>query len=207
MTHRLIAVILAGGRSTRFGRDKASAPLRGRPLLQWVADAVAPAVESILVVSARGQQLPALTVSVPVEVIQDRDEGLGPLAGLATAFEAADAELAFAASCDIPLLRPALVARLADIARDEAADVVCPRIGGFPQPLTAVYRPADCRDPFRRAVEIRSGGLRILAAYRGLRVSWPTEPDLLPVDPDLRSFRNANTPGRLAELDRLLDLA
>jgi molybdopterin-guanine dinucleotide biosynthesis protein A len=200
----LEAVILAGGRSTRFGRDKASAPLRSRPLLQWVAEAVAPAVDRIVVVRAPGQLLPALGQPIPVDLVDDEFPGLGPLAGLATGLAAVAAPLAFACSCDAPLIAPALVARLADIARAASADVVCPRVGGFPQPLVAVYRAPTCAPAFRRAVEAGAGGLRILAAYAGLRVVEPGEAELSPVDPGLRSFLNANTPDRLAEIDALL---
>ncbi|GIW17776.1 MAG: putative molybdenum cofactor guanylyltransferase [Tepidiforma sp.] len=204
MSRGIEAVILAGGRSTRFGRDKASAPLRGRPLLQWVAGSVAPAADRIVIVRAPGQPLPAIDVPLPVEVVEDELPGLGPLAGLAAGFAAVESDLAFACSCDAPLIAPALVARLAAIARETAADVVRPLVGGFPQPLVAVYRPAACLSAFRRALETGAGGLRIVAACEGLRVIEPGEADLRPFDPGLRSFLNANTPERLAEIDRLL---
>jgi molybdopterin-guanine dinucleotide biosynthesis protein A len=198
------AVILAGGRSTRFGRDKASAPLRGRPLLQWVVDAVAPAVERILIVHAPGQALPPLSAAPEVVPVPDEFPGLGPLAGLATGFAHCRAGLAFACSCDAPLIAPALVRLLGAIARETGADVVRPRVGGFPQPLVAVYRPATCLEPFRRAVAARSGGLRIVAACEGLHVVEPAEDRIAAADPTFRSFLNANTPERLAEIESLL---
>ncbi|GIW13143.1 MAG: putative molybdenum cofactor guanylyltransferase [Tepidiforma sp.] len=204
MNHGIDAIILAGGRSTRFGRDKASAPLRGRPLLQWVADAVAPAVDRLIIVHAPGQALPAIDAPLPLDFAADETPGLGPLAGLAAGFAVSSAGLAFACSCDAPLIAAALVSRLAAIARETGADVVRPRIGGFPQPLVAVYRPASCLAPFRAALAARSGGLRIVAACEGLRVVEPSDADLAPFDPGFRSFLNANTPERLAEIDRLL---
>ena len=204
MSRGLEAVILAGGRSTRFGRDKASAPLRDRPLLQWVAEAVVPAVDRLVIVRAPGQLLPPLDLPVPVDLVDDEFPGLGPLAGLATGLAAVAAPLAFACSCDAPLIAPELVVRLADIARAASADVVRPRVGGYPQPLVAVYRVASCLPAFRKAVESRTGGLRIVAACAGLRVVEPGEAELRAVDPGLRSFLNANTPARLAEIDALL---
>lgn len=204
MSRGIEAVILAGGRSTRFGRDKASALLRGRPLLQWVAAAVSPAVDRIIIVRAPGQQLPAIEVPLPVEIAEDELPGRGPLAGLAAGFAAARSELAFACSCDAPLIAPALVTGLAAVARETGADVVRPLVGGFPQPLAAVYRPAVCLPAFRRALETGAGGLRIVAACEGLRVIEPGEADVRGFDPDFRSFLNANTTDRLAEIDRLL---
>lgn len=205
MTNGIDAVILAGGRSTRFGSDKASAPLRGRPLLQWVVNAVAPAVSRIFIIHAPSQRLPDIEATVPLVPVPDETPGLGPLAGLATGFAHTHAELAFACSCDAPLISAALVNLLASIARHTGADVVRPFVGGFPQPLVAIYRPATCLEPFRRALQTPTTNLRIVAACEGLRIIEPSEPSLLTADPLLRSFLNANTPERLAEIERLLD--
>ena len=59
MTETIAGLILAGGKSTRFGTDKAAAPLAGRPMLQWVVDALAGVCEEIVIVAALGQELPA----------------------------------------------------------------------------------------------------------------------------------------------------
>ncbi len=196
----LTAVVLAGGKSSRFGSDKASALLRGRPLLQWVLDAVGQASEAIVVVKARGQVLPPVTSTVPLMVVEDLYEGQGPLAGLVAAFEAVHTPLAFATSCDSPLTEPALIRYLVSRAGD--ADVVCPLVGDHPQPLVAVYRVAVCLPAFRENVE--RGQLRIVVAYAGLRRKTVTGEEAAVADPDLRTFLNANTPERLAEIDSLL---
>ncbi len=201
------ALILAGGRSTRFGSDKASALLQGRPLLQWVIDAaVAGGAQSLVVVRAPGQRLPAsLAATVTLVELDDEFPGGGPLAGLATGLAHIEAPFAFAASCDVPLLQPALIRRLAELAAAARADVVMPRVGGFPQPLVAVYRPAACAPAFRQAIQTGSTGGRIVPACSGLHVLEPGEAELRAVDPDLRSFLNANTPARLDEISRLLE--
>ncbi|MCX7619176.1 hypothetical protein, partial [Tepidiforma sp.] len=82
-------------------------------------------------------------------------------------------------------------------------DVVRPFVGGFPQPLVAVYRPATCLPVFERALARREGGLRIVAACEGLRLVEPPGVELEAFDPGLRSFLNANTPDRLAEIEQL----
>lgn len=193
-------VVLAGGKSTRFGSDKASALLRGRPLLQWVLDAVGAASEAVVVVKARGQVLPAVACPVPWVVVEDIYEAQGPLAGLVAGFERVQTPLAFATSCDSPLLAPTLVSHLAGLAGE--ADIVCPEVGGRHQPLAAIYRPASCLPAFRRSVE--SGRLRIIDGFEGLRVQMVAERELVDVDQRLLSFENANTPERLAEIDRLV---
>src|SRR5688572_21072822 len=138
-THEPVTgLIVAGGKSTRFGTDKASAIVAGRPLLEWVVGGVSSACEAIVVVRAQGQQLPEVRGRIPLTVVEDLYREKGPLAGLVSGFPAVTTPLAFAASCDVPLVRPALVSGLAMLTR--GSDVVVPHVEGFPQPLLAVYR-------------------------------------------------------------------
>jgi molybdopterin-guanine dinucleotide biosynthesis protein A len=196
----LTAVIVAGGKSTRFGSDKASAVVAGRTLLEWVVRGVAPACEAVVVVRARGQDLPAFETDLPVMVVEDVYEAKGPLAGLVAGFAAVSTPLAFAASCDVPLVRPALVSGLAALSGEH--DIVIPHVDGFPQPLLAVYRAGVCLPAFRRAVE--EDRLKITVAFAGLRVRAAREPELRGLDPGLESFRNVNRADDLGEIEALL---
>lgn len=196
----LTGLILAGGRSTRFGSDKASAPLAGRPMLQWVVDALATVCARLVIVRAAGQQLPPLELSLPLDIADDRWEARGPLAGLASGFPLVESEYCFAASCDAPLLQPRLVEHLA--ARARSHDVTCVDVDGYRNPLVAVYRPPACLGPFARAVE--ANNLKITAAFDDLDVLVISEAEARTVDPELLSFRNANRPETLAEIETLL---
>ena len=201
MSTGVTGVIVAGGLSRRFGSDKASASLRGRPLLQWVRDALAPAVNEIVIVTAAGQTLPPMHPAVPVIVVEDREPERGPLAGLATGFTVAASPVCFAASCDAPLLQTAVVERVIGALADH--DAVLPEVGGHQQPLAAAYR----REPCLAAAEatLAGGGNRVIDAFADLDVLALGEDRLTRVDPDLRSFRNANTPEELAAIATLLD--
>jgi len=201
MPERVAGVIVAGGLSRRFGSDKASANLRGRPLLQWVRDALAPVVDELVVVTAAGQALPPMHPAIPVTVVEDREPERGPLAGLAAGFAATAAPVCFAASCDAPLLRTAVVERILEALGGHEA--VIPEVGGYPQPLAGAYR----REPALTAAEaaLASGANKVIDAFAALDALAFAEDDLARVDPDLRSFRNANTPEALAELVALLD--
>ena len=196
----LSAVILAGGKSSRFGSDKASALLLGRPLLQWVVSALEPVCAAFVVVRANGQVLPDITSVRPILEAEDRYDGKGPLAGLVTGFAAVQTDLAFAVSCDAPLVRPALVELLLERATD--ADIVCPLVEARLQPLVSLYRVQTCLPVFRAAVEAEQ--LKITAAFGRLRLTIVDESSVRSVDPDLRSFRNANRPETLAEIEALL---
>lgn len=193
-------VIVAGGKSTRFGSDKASAVVAGRTLLEWVMRGVAPACEAVVVVRAKAQELPAFAADVPVTVVEDLYEAKGPLAGLVAGFGAVSTPLAFAASCDVPLVRPALVSGLAALA--EGYDIVVPHVDGFPQPLLAVYRAGVCLPAFRQSVD--EDRLKITVAFAGLRVRPARESDLRALDPGLESFRNVNRSDDLGEIEALL---
>ncbi|MBA4179046.1 MAG: molybdopterin-guanine dinucleotide biosynthesis protein MobA [Anaerolinea sp.] len=197
----LTGLILAGGKSSRFGSDKASALLRGRTLLQWALEALEPAVDAMVVVKAAGQQLPPVKSRLTVTVVEDEYKAMGPLAGLATGFRAVATEFCFATACDAPLLLPEVVRLLA--AKAEDADVVVPDVDGFMQPLAAIYRPAACLPVFDE--RIARGALKIVPAFDGLRTIVVDEDELRTVDPGLRSFRNANRPERLAEIEALLE--
>lgn len=201
MSESVTGIIVAGGKSRRFGSDKASANLRGRPLLQWVRDALAPVVDEIVVVTAAGQTLPPMHPSIPVTAVEDREPGRGPLAGLATGFAVAASPVCFATSCDAPLLQTRVVERVVAALGSHAA--VLPQVGGYPQPLAAAYR----RELALAAAEaaLAAAVNKVIAAFAGLDVLALGEDRLTPVDPDLRSFRSANTPEELASLASLLD--
>ncbi len=198
----LCAIILAGGRSTRFGSDKASALLCGRPLLGWVVQAAAEACEQVIVVRAKGQVLPLFEPRAPFRVVEDGHDGLGPLAGIIAGLRASDSERCLVCSCDAPLLRPGLVEFLDTQFTAGAADVVLPVANDHPQPLLAIYRREVALPVFEAA--LAAGDLkinRIIAALATLRVE---ESALLRFDPALDSFRNCNTPDALAGLQARL---
>lgn len=193
-------LVLAGGRSTRFGSDKASAPLRGRPLLQWVVAALEVQCRQIVIVKASGQVLPALETTAALTIVEDRYPGKGPLAGLVTGFPHVKSALCFATSCDAPLLRPGLVEYLRRLAEDY--DVVCPFVDGFHQPLAALYRAERCLPVFED--NVARDLLRIVPAFEGLRTRLVSEDEVREADPAFDSFRNANRPERLAEVEAIL---
>ena len=196
----LTAIILAGGKSTRFGADKASAIVAGKPMLQWVVGALGEVCSELIIVTRQGQSLPWLESSVPRRVATDEAPGLGPLGGLVTGLGLARTELCFATSCDAPLLKPGLVRELASLAGDY--DVVCPEVGGRAQPLVAVYRTATCLPAFRH--QVRMGALKLVEAVGNVRVRKVPADELRAEDPALDSFVNANHPGIVGEIESRL---
>ncbi|WP_374525882.1 molybdenum cofactor guanylyltransferase [Sphingopyxis sp.] len=121
----IAGVVLAGGASSRFGRDKAEEIWRGRTLLDWSIAALDPLCEIVFV---SGREHPDR------ESVTDRPRpGLGPLGGLAGALSAAHErgyERLLSLPCDTPQLPKGLLDRLAEQKAAFAAD--CPVIGIWP---------------------------------------------------------------------------
>lgn len=93
----LVAYILAGGQSTRFGSDKARALLHGEPLLVRLAESLRRAGLSVFAVGQRDGQYRDLGI----ETIGDIEPGLGPVGGLRTALEHRRDGWCLVCSCDL----------------------------------------------------------------------------------------------------------
>ncbi len=138
----LYGLVLAGGRSSRMGADKAALPYRGRSQLERTMELIAPHVERAFVSVGRGQGADPLRSRYAQ--IPDRQEGLGPLAGILAAQESHPHAAWLVLACDLPRLDAATLAHLV-AARDAAAPATAYRSGhdGLPEPLCAIYEPGS----------------------------------------------------------------
>lgn len=188
-------IVLAGGRSTRMGVDKARVDWQGTPLAAHVAALVRAAVPGpVVVVGAPGQELPPLPGGV--ETVADATEGHGPLEGLHAGLVALEgrAETAFATGVDGALLRPALIDLLAGVLGRSGAQAAVPCLAADRRPLPAVYR-VDLA-PIVRALLDR-GERRLRGLLEVVDVAAVPEQELRRVDPRLVSLAPMNTPDEL----------
>jgi molybdopterin-guanine dinucleotide biosynthesis protein A len=125
----ILGAILAGGRARRFGGDKALASLNGRPLIAHVLEALAPAVDRV-VVCGRSYGTLHYLADMP-------GPDFGPLGGINAALAYASAQgwsRVVTFPCDTPHISPILIARL--IACERATILTeCPVIGSWPSAL------------------------------------------------------------------------
>lgn len=185
-------IILAGGLSTRMGRDKATLPWENGDLLHAVAAALAPACRRLIVVSNT-----ARTLHFTAQVVPDNYPHMGPLAGLEAGLAASEAELNFLAACDMPFLTPAVVRYLAQCAA--RWDAAVPWVDGRYHPLCASYR-RTCLSPVRAL--LAAGRRRVIDLFSLIKVRPVRSEELAPLDGELRFLININDPAQYASLRR-----
>jgi len=131
------AVILAGGKSTRMGRDKAWLPLDGQPLLARQIAVVRELDPVELFISGRGDTDYS---SLGYPVLTDMFPDAGPLAGITTGLLAANAPLVLILAVDMPEMSSAILRHL--VGRCGEGTGVVPHVGHRLEPLAALYPKA-----------------------------------------------------------------
>ena len=192
------ALVLAGGRSTRFGeRDKAVADLAGTPMIRRVVDRIAPVVDEVVINCRAGQVDPITDALVGsgfgATFAVDRDPDEGPMAGIARGLEAVSAEYALVVACDMPFVDPDFAAYLFE--RAAGHDAAVPRPDEWYQTTQAVYRTEAMAAACRRALDRDEH--RIVAPLSELDDVVVDASEIEQVA-SLDTFENVNTPEEFA---------
>jgi molybdopterin-guanine dinucleotide biosynthesis protein A len=185
---KVAGIVLCGGRSTRMGTPKAMLPFGPETMLQRVVRLLSGAVDPIIAVAALEQELPELP---NVQVARDELEQRGPLEGLRVGLKALPSTVgaAYVTSCDVPLLVPAFASRMVELLGDY--DIAVMEVGGFPHPLSAVYR----REVLPRVESLLGADkLRPVFLFDAVKTRRVQPSEMLSVDPQLLTLRNLNTP-------------
>jgi molybdopterin-guanine dinucleotide biosynthesis protein A len=187
---KVVAVIQAGGKSTRMGGEpKALLDVGGRRIIERVVDVLAPVLGAPLVVT----NTPELYAFLGLAMVPDVHPDTGSLGGIYSGLAASGGDAAFTVACDMPFLHPELV-RLV-VARAGEADVVIPRVGDQLETMHACY--ARTCLPFIEA-RIAARRLKIVGFFEQVRVIEISEEAVRAHrDPEV-AFMNVNTPEELA---------
>jgi molybdopterin-guanine dinucleotide biosynthesis protein A len=208
--------VLAGGRSTRMGQDKALLSLAGRSLLDRALDKLRalPLAGAPRIAAARSD------LSAHAAVIADLHPGCGPLSGIEAALTASARPLNVFLPVDIPLLPANFLLWMLQRAETTGAVMTVPRVNGWPQPLCAVYH----RDLLGHiTASLRAGDYKVMpvvmAAAGAHSSSHPMDifdvelvssanSELLALSPlpPHRWFLNCNTPVDMARIGNALVL-
>jgi len=181
-------IVLCGGKSTRMGVPKATLAFGPETMLQRVLRLLGTVVSPIVAVAAREQSLPELPEGVIVA--RDEREAKGPLEGLRAGFRAMpdSVDLAYATSCDVPLLVPGFVERMIELLGDQ--DIAVMEVDGFLHPLSAVYRRSIL--PHIESL-LAKDRLRPVFLFDAVRTRRVRTEEMVSVDRELHTLRNLNT--------------
>lgn len=189
--------VLAGGESTRMGRDKALLELGGEPLLVRTARLVGAVVGKQAVVIGPAEAYGNLKL----EVVEDDWPGAGPLGGIATALRVSQAEWNLVVACDLPYLTQPWLEFLVARARRGRADAVLPMNFSGAEPLCAMYHK-NCASTLRSALE--NGIRKVTEGLAGVRLERIEAEEWREFDADGSLFKNMNSPGDYEEAQRRL---
>jgi molybdopterin-guanine dinucleotide biosynthesis protein A len=185
-------IVLAGGRSARFGRDKLFEPVDGRPLLHLAVEAVAAVATDVLVVAP-----PDIDPPVPagVRVVHDESPYEGPLAGCLTGLTSVREPLALVVGGDMPGLEPAVLSLLVRALEASSSDAALLEHRGRRQQLPFAVRTGSGTEMARQL--LAQGERRLGALTERLNVRPLSEEEWRPLDPEARTLRDVDEPGDL----------
>jgi molybdopterin-guanine dinucleotide biosynthesis protein A len=193
--------VLAGGGSTRFGRDKALARIGDEALLARLCSVMRGVTPSVMVVGSREKY-----AAFGAECIPDRWPCEGPLGGIITALlatsETSGGEWNIIIGCDMPFLTSDWLTYLVQRAQASQAEVVAPRSAHGLEPLCACWR-ASSVEKLQRAFE--GGTRKVTEAMKHLMMEVLDETHCKRFDSADRLFWNMNTPGDYEEAKRILE--
>jgi molybdopterin-guanine dinucleotide biosynthesis protein A len=188
------AFVLAGGASTRMGRDKALLELDGVPMLLRMTRLAEPHVASFAAVGP-----PERYASLALDVVPDHWPGTGPLGGIATALRVSSSEWNLVLGCDLPYLTEEWINWLIARARESSAQAVVPEWQRGIEPLAAMYRK-DCEPAFSAA--LGRGVRRISQALQDIVLERVTASHWHWIECADNLFQNVNRPEDFAEAQR-----
>jgi molybdopterin-guanine dinucleotide biosynthesis protein A len=183
--HAITGVILAGGKSSRMGQNKALMSLGGHRLIDRVVHVLRDVFADLLLVT----NSPAIYADLDVPKVSDVFPEKGSLGGIYSAVVHAPAPYCFVVACDMPFLQPSVIRYL--VAQMVDNDVVIPEVHGEMQPLHAIYSKA-CLAPMRQRLD--ANRLKIVGFLSDVRVRIVSTGEMLALDPQLYTFQNLNTP-------------
>jgi molybdopterin-guanine dinucleotide biosynthesis protein A len=198
---RVGGYVLAGGGSTRFGRDKALVEFAGKPMLARMIELLKNSVQNVRIVAQPGKYTDFQT-----EIVPDGWPGAGPLGGIVTALlytqeHQPALECNLIVSCDMPFLTLDWMKYLAGRAAESSVDVLLPCSMHGPEPLCACYRTGAAQ-PLRSVFE--SGVRKVTAALKQVATEVLDERDWKRFDSAGRLFWNMNTAADYDEARRIL---
>jgi molybdopterin-guanine dinucleotide biosynthesis protein A len=177
----ITGVIMAGGKSSRMGKDKGLLLFRGNPLVQYAIDLLKPFCSGLFISTANEAY-----AQFGIPLVKDDIPDCGPMGGIYSALKASNTNYIFVLACDMPFVSSITIQTLLN----EVANCECviPNVNGKLEPLCAIYSKSMI--PLLKEKLEKSE----LALYQLIADS---NSKMVYFDTDLHVFNNCNTPNEL----------
>ncbi len=185
----ITGVILAGGKSSRMGQDKALLEYNGKPFIQHIAEALLQVFQRVNIISDKKKEYAFLGLPIHADIFHDS----GPLGGIHSALAHATTPSVFIISCDTPFISAEVIAEM--LARACPGEVTITDDGTNMHPLVGIY-PATL---LRELYEVLSTGRKKVRAFLERSSSHPS---ILKLPHWQQQLRNINTPTDYAVMNR-----
>ena len=181
-------VILAGGKSRRYGKNKAFVKIDNVPLIERVTKVMESIFQDLVIIT----NTPDEYAYLKFPMYEDLIKGLGPIGGIYTALSSIKNDAGFFVACDMPFLNSHLIQYMLKIKDDY--DVVIPRISGKMEALHSLYA-RKCLPAIKNLIACKE--YQVFRFFPDISVHYVEEKEIRRFDPELKSFFNINRPEEL----------
>ncbi|WP_066637665.1 molybdenum cofactor guanylyltransferase [Desulfolucanica intricata] len=193
----IAAVILAGGKSSRMGTDKAFLTLGEHKMIEYVLNELTIIFKNILIVSNQDEKFSNLGVPVVKDIIPN----CGPLSGIHSGLINAKKDYIFVTGCDMPFISGSLIQYMIDKLKNGGFDVLIPKVGNYMEPLFAIYSKM-CIKPIEK--NLAFGKLKVLDFLPEVQVGYISKEEISSLVDLEKVFININTPKELVHARKLI---
>ena len=184
----ITGVVLAGGKSSRYGKNKALVELDGVRLIEHVIGVMGSVFKHVIIIT----NTPHEYAYLQLPMFEDLIKGLGPIGGIYTGLEAISDDAGFFVACDMPFLNAPLVRHIVEI--KDNFDAVVPRMDWKLEALHALYTKR-CLPVIKTLID--SEQYQTIKFFPKVRIRYVDEDEIKTFDPQLTTFLNINRPQEL----------
>ena len=189
-SQRVTGIILAGGKSSRLGRDKAWEDVGGQRIIDRVIGALQSSCDEVLIIGDRPERQSELSLPKCIQYRSDELKGRGSIGGLYTGLKSSDTLWSLVVACDMPFISRELIRFMLSIISKNRCDAIVPIINGRYQPTHALYN-STCI-PFIEK-NISSGNFRMDSYFDEIYLEEISEDVINSIQGAELSFFNVNT--------------
>jgi molybdopterin-guanine dinucleotide biosynthesis protein A len=192
----ITGVILAGGASKRYGKNKAFLKIGSARLIDSILQEMKTIFKRVILITNERKKYEYLEIPM----FEDLVKGLGPLGGIYTGLMSIPDQAGFFVACDMPRINRQLVRYMVDIKGNHRA--VVPSVADKIEPLHAIYFQS-CLKPIRNLIDSKRCQVRLF--YDSIPVRYVKEDEIRKFCCPSKAFLNINTPDEFTKIKSLIN--